>query len=169
MANWCKLGDNFLQEENWEVAITCYQRALNINPRSADACAGLGMAFYKKGQAKEAIDSWWHALAIYPDQISVVNNLAWLLATTSDTSLRDGPKAVALATRADFLSGGGNPVILHTLAVAYAAAGRYALAADTARRALTLAVEGKNDALAAELQKEITLYEASMPPRNPPQ
>ena len=165
VANWCKLGDGFLQKENWEVAISCYQRALKINPRHADACASLGLAFFKKGEAREAVDSWRRALAIYPDQVSVLNNLAWLLATTTDTSLRDGPKAVALAKQASQLSGAGNPVILHTLAVAYAAEGSYGLAADTARRALELAVEQKKDALAATLQKEITLYEANTPPR----
>jgi len=56
-------------------------------------------------------------------------------------------------------------VILHTLAVAYAEAGSYGLAADTARRALDLAAAQKRDPLAATLQKEIQLYEANTPPR----
>jgi tetratricopeptide (TPR) repeat protein len=169
LARWDNLGDNFLEKEDWAAAIACYQHALKINPRSADACASLGMAFFKKGAAREAIDSWQQALAINPGQISVLNNLAWLLATAADTSLRDGAKAVALATQASQLSGGGNPVMLHTLAVAYAQEGSYTLAMDTARRALQLAVEQKKDALAATLQKEIKLYQTNTPPRNPPQ
>lgn len=167
--NWCKLGDDLVQKEDWKLAIVCYQRAIEINPRSADARAGLGMAFFRKGDAKEAIDSWQHALAIFPGQIPVLNNLAWLLATTPVPSLRDGTKAVALATRASQLSGEKNPVLLHTLAVAYAASGSNGLAAGTARRALQLAVEEKNAALAATLQKEIQLYETNTPPRSAPQ
>jgi Tfp pilus assembly protein PilF len=126
------------------------------------------MAFFKKGEDKEAMDSWQQALEINPGQIPVLNNLAWLLATTSNAPLRNGAKAVALATQASQLSGGGNPVILHTLAVACAEEGSYDRAAATARRALELAVEQKKDALAATLQKEIKLYEARTGPGNAP-
>jgi hypothetical protein len=89
-----------------------------------------------------------------------------LLATTSDPSLRNGAKAVELATLANQLSGGGNPVILHTLAVSYAAQGNYGLAAATARRGLSVAVKQKMDALASALQHEIRVYESSAPTRN---
>jgi hypothetical protein len=58
---------------------------------------------------------------------------------------------------------------LHTLAAAYAEAGSYELAAATARRGLELAMEQKNGALAATLQKEIKLYDAGAPVRDAPQ
>jgi tetratricopeptide (TPR) repeat protein len=167
-SRWFSLGNGFLQKEDWETAMACLRQALKINPRAADACANLGLACFKKGDTKEAIDAWQQALAIDPDQIYVQNNLARLLATTPDTSLRDGPKAIALATQANQLSGGGNPVILQTLAVAYAQAGSYGLAAGTARRALELALAQNKDALAAALQKEIKLYETNAPPPNAP-
>jgi protein O-mannosyl-transferase len=139
---------------------------------SSDACssdlayANLGLAFYQKGENKAAMDSWRQALAIKPDQLYVQNNLAWLLATTPDASLRDGAKAVALAEHAKQLSGGKDPMILHTLAAAYAETGRYADAIATAQGGLQLAIEQKNDAMAATLQKEIRLYEAGMPMRD---
>jgi hypothetical protein len=76
---------------------------------------------------------------------------------------------VALATQASQSDGGGNPVLLHTLATAYAAEGSNGLAAATARRALELAAAQKNDALAAVLQQEIKLYETNLPGRNTPQ
>jgi tetratricopeptide (TPR) repeat protein len=122
----------------------------------------------QKGETREAIDSWQQALVINPDQIIVQNNLAWLLATTSDASFRNGAKAVALAARANQLTGDGNPEILHTLGAAYAEDGNYALAAATARHALELAATQKKDALAAMLQKELKLYEAKTPLRNAP-
>jgi hypothetical protein len=56
-------------------------------------------------------------------------------------------------------------MILRTLAAAYAETGSYGAAAVTARRALGLAIEQKNDALGATLQKEIELYEAGAPVR----
>jgi tetratricopeptide (TPR) repeat protein len=162
------LGNAFLKHGQLDEAIVCYRQTLKINPRSDDACANLGLAFLRKGETKEAIDCWGQALAINPGQITVQNNLAWLLATTSDTALRNGTRAIALATQANQLSEGGNPVILHTLAAAYAEEGGYGLAMSTARRALELALAQKQDALAATLRKEIKLYESNTPLRNAP-
>ncbi|MGO8699174.1 MAG: tetratricopeptide repeat protein [Limisphaerales bacterium] len=160
-ARWSNLGDLLLQQQDLSAAFVCYRQAAKINPRSADAWAALGLANFKQGNSREAIDSWQKALALNPADLVVNNNLAWLLATTPDSSLRDLAKAIALATKASQLSGGANPVILHTLAVAYAGQQNYALAMATARRALALAVGQKKDTLAATLQNEIRLYETN--------
>ena len=168
LARWSDLGKGFLQKEDLEAAIVCYWQVIAIAPRAVDAYANLGTAFFKKGEIKKAIGSWQKALDLNPDQMYVRNNLGWLLATTSDPSIRNGTNALALATRANQLSGGGNPVFLRTLAAAYAETGSYGQAAVTARRALELAVAEKQDALAATLQKEIKLYEADTPQRNAP-
>jgi tetratricopeptide (TPR) repeat protein len=166
MARWYNLGNEFLQERDWACAIVCYRQAIKINPRSADAYANLGVVLSRKGEIKEAIDSWQEALEINPGQVYVLNNLAWLLATTPDAALRNGAKAVALAQQAGQLAGGDNPAILRTLAAAYAEAGNYEMAAATARRGLYVALAQKNDALAATLQKEIKLYAANTPVRD---
>src|SRR5208282_920082 len=122
----------------------------------------------KNGQIKEAIDAWEQTLEIQPDLNNIRNNLAWLLATTPDASLRNGAKGVALAEEASKLNGGSDAAVLHTLAAAYAEAGRYGDATATARRALVLAVAQDNSGIAAKLQKEIKLYEANTPMRDPP-
>ncbi|MGA3181760.1 MAG: tetratricopeptide repeat protein [Verrucomicrobiota bacterium] len=116
LARWNNLGNELLQKQDWDEAIVCYQQAIKINPRSADTFPYLGMAFFKKGEIKEAMGCWQQALEINSNQVYVLNNLAWLLATTPEASLRDGAKAVALAAQANQLSGGGNPLVLHTLA-----------------------------------------------------
>jgi tetratricopeptide (TPR) repeat protein len=164
------LGDALLAKGDLDAAIAQYQKALEteINAGSADTCLHLGLAYMQKGQTKEALDCWEKSLALKPGQPFVQNNLAWALATTYDASLRDGARAMALATQANQASGGGNPEILHTLAAACAEAGNYDQAAITARRALDLAVAQKNDALAAALQKEIQLYQANTPMRDGP-
>jgi tetratricopeptide (TPR) repeat protein len=162
------LGNYFLVHNDWETAIACYRQALKMNPRSADACASLGTAFFKKGDYKQTIEFWQQALALNPAKSDLQNNLAHLLATAPDASLRDGPKAIALATEANRLSGGGKPEILQTLAAAYAQAGSYKEAAETARRALELALTQNQGALAAILKREITLYETNAPPPTQP-
>jgi tetratricopeptide (TPR) repeat protein len=150
-------------------ALLSYRQAIKINPHYADAYCNLGVALAQKGEIKQAIDCWQQALAIQPDQPIVQNNLAWLLASPPDASLRDGIKAVALAENANQLTWGRNPMVLHTLAAADAELGRYRDAAATARRARELAAAQKNGPLAAMLGKDIKLREAKTPMQHAPQ
>jgi tetratricopeptide (TPR) repeat protein len=165
---WHDLGNEFLQQGKFQPAIVFFRQAAKVNPRFADAWTDLGTACYKSGQPREAIDAWQKVLEINPDSLNVLNNLAFLLATASDPSLRNGSNAIALATKASQLSAGVNPVILRTLAAAQFSEGSNELAAATAQRALELAVEQKQDALAAALQQELKYYEAKTPPGNAP-
>jgi len=168
LSSWQTLGQRFLREHDLDGAIACYRQAIQTNPRSLDAWADLGLAQFQKGDTKAAIDSWQHALDLNPDQLAVQNNLAWLLATAPEKPLRNGPKAVALATRANQASGGNDPVILHTLAAAYAEDGNYGMALVTARRAAALAAAQKSDALAATLQQEMKSYDTNSQQQNSP-
>jgi tetratricopeptide (TPR) repeat protein len=165
LAAWFGLGIAWQQKGNLDEAIACNRQVIKINPRSAGAYANLGLALFQKREIKEAMDCWQQALAINPGQIKVLQDLAWALATTPADSLRNGARAVALAEQADQMSGGGKPVVLRTLAAAYAEVGRFADAAATARRALALAVAQKDDQLEAKLPIEIAGYEAGTPLR----
>jgi tetratricopeptide (TPR) repeat protein len=97
------------------------------------------------------------------------NNLAWVLATGSEASLRNGGKALELARSANLLTGGENPIILHTLAAAYAETGRFSEAVATAEHALRLAEAQSNAALAGALQSELIFYQAGSPLHSPEQ
>jgi tetratricopeptide (TPR) repeat protein len=119
----------------------------------------LGNALLAKGQAGEAIAQLEQALALDPASPAVQDNLAWALATAPQTSLRDGPRALQLATRTA-KTGGGSPARLRTLAAAYAADGQFPTAAKIAQEALQLARAQSNAALAAALDRELKLYEA---------
>ena len=56
--------------------------------------------------------TWAAPLAIAPENAAAQSNLAWLLATSSDPLLRNGPEAVSLAERANQVVGGNQPVVL---------------------------------------------------------
>jgi tetratricopeptide (TPR) repeat protein len=159
------LGNTFAKHEKLDEAVAQYRKALKINPTYEAAGINLGNALRLEGDLKGAIAQYQSVLKMNPDQASVQNNLAWLLATTPDASLRNGAEAITLAAKANQSSGAGNPLILRTLAAAYAEEGSYRLAAVKARDALELAVRQRNDALAATLRKEIELYEAGAPLR----
>jgi tetratricopeptide (TPR) repeat protein len=47
-------GFNYLALDRTEEAKDCFERALNINPASSQACAGLAEIFYLQGREKEA-------------------------------------------------------------------------------------------------------------------
>jgi tetratricopeptide (TPR) repeat protein len=112
---------------------------------------------------EEAIAHFQKALAIKPDYVEARNNMAWMLATCPQASLRNGIKAVGLAERANQLTGGKNPVIPATMAAAYAKAGRFPEAIETVQRALHLAEAQSNTALAGALQSRLKLYQAGIP------
>jgi protein O-mannosyl-transferase len=157
------LGNALLQQGKASEAIAQYQKALQINPNYANARNNLGTALSRQGNAAEAIAQYQKALQIQPDKVEVQNNLAWLLATGPQASLRNGNQAVALAQRANQLTGDGNPVVLDTLAAAYAEAGRFPEAVATAQRALHLAEIQSNTTLAESLQSQIKLFQAGQP------
>ena len=146
-----------------EEAISQFQKALEIKPDYAEAHYNLGNAFLQQGRMEEAIAQFQKALTINPDYVAAQNNMAWVLATCPQASLRNGIKAVGLAERANQLTGGKNPVILATLAAAYAEAGRFPEAIETVRRAMQLAETQSNTALAGALQSQLKLYQAGIP------
>jgi tetratricopeptide (TPR) repeat protein len=76
-----------------------------------------------------------------PDSAMALNNLAVLLATAPEAGLRNGAEAVQLAERACALTANRNPVLLTTLAAAYAEAGRFEEAIQTAQQAIKFARE----------------------------
>jgi tetratricopeptide (TPR) repeat protein len=157
------LGNALLEMGSLDEAIVHYQQALEIKPDYAEAQYNLGYALLKKGSVDKAIYHYQRALEINPDFVEAQNNLAWVLATCSQASLRNGNKAVELAERANQFTGHGNPVFLDTLATAYAEAGRFPEAVETAQRALQLAGAHSNPALADAVRTQIKLYQAGIP------
>ena len=123
----------------------------------------LAIAADEKGQKAEAIQHYEKALAISPQSVSALTNLAWLLATCSDASFRNGTRAVELAGRANQLSGGTNALVLRTLAAAYAENGQFGKAVEIARAAVQLARTQGDNSLTWAFQQEIPLYELGLP------
>ena len=157
------LGLALLKKGALDEAMVHFQKALEINPGNAEAQNNLGNALRKQGRVDEGMAHYQRALQINPDYAEALNNLAWVLATCPQASLRNGNQAVTLAQRANQLTGDGNPVLLCTLAAAYAEAGRFPEAVATAQRALQLAESHSNPALAGAIRSQLKLYQAGLP------
>jgi tetratricopeptide (TPR) repeat protein len=186
------LGKVFLKERKLNEAIACFNevikqddnlaeahynlgvasdrqkrsdKALQAGKNKADIYTNLGTAYTQLGKYNLAIENWAKATELKPDDAELLNNLAWLLATTGDVSVQDANKAVELAKRACELTGYNNPSFLDTLAAACAAAGRFDDAVKTAKQALDIAKSGGQEGLANEIQSHIKLYQAGQPYR----
>jgi tetratricopeptide (TPR) repeat protein len=157
------LGNALRQKGRVDEAIAQCQVALQINPDYADAHDNLGNALFQKRRVAEAITHYQKALQINPDYAEAHNNLAWVLATAPQVSLRNGDEAVKLAERANQLTGGKTPIILHTLAAAYAEAGRFGDAIRSVQKAIELAQAAGQKDLAERFTGELKLYEAGLP------
>ena len=162
------LGKAFLQKGNLDAAMTHYHRLLQIEPDNLEARNILGTAFFQEGKVNEAIAEWQRILAIEPDNGNALSNLAWVLATHPDASIRNGAKAVDFAQRAVSISDQRSPIILRTLAAAYAENKRFSEAIETAQQAAKLAAAQGNAALAGELEMQIALYRKGGPLRDTP-
>ena len=79
--------------------------------------------------------------------------------------MRNGARAVQFAAQADRLVGGTNALVFRTLAAAYAEAGEFGKAIETAQAAMRLGRSQGDDSLATGLQQEIALYELGLPYR----
>ena len=127
----------------------------------------LGNALLQKGLLREAADHFEKALQSNPDAILPLVNLAWVMSTGPDDSLRNNEIAIKLATRANHLSKEGNPEFTRTLAAAYAQAGQFENAIETARYAAEMANRQGQQELLRQIMGDIDLYQRHMPLRDP--
>ncbi len=157
------LGIILYKQGKTNEAINHWIKVIQINSYHADAHNYLGLASYKLGNINEAIRYLTEAIRLKPDWSEPHNNLAWLLATAEDEKFRNPTEAVRLAERACELTDHNQPKMLDTLAAAYASAGRFADAVETAEKAKELAVASGQEKLAADIEKHLELYKLDQP------
>jgi len=160
---YLNLGNALFQQGRMGDAIAQWQQAHATESKDARFHSALANAFLKARLRKDAIAEYEYAVRISAQDPLPRNNLAWLLATSSDSSIRDGSRAMQLANQAVRLSDGKDPTYLRTLAAACAEAGLFAEAKETAGRALREAEIGGNSSLGNALRDEIALYELGLP------
>jgi tetratricopeptide (TPR) repeat protein len=160
---YLNLGNVLFRQGRMRDAIAQWQKAHATELKDARFHTVLADAFLKAGLQKDAIADYEYAARISSQDPLPRNNLAWLLATSSDASIRDGNRAVGFANEAVRLSHGKDPNYLRTLAAACAESGRFTEAEETARRASRVAELLDNRSLVNALRDEIALYELGLP------
>lgn len=154
------IGNALRKKGDPEGGINEYRKALAIRPDYAEAHNNLGNALRQEGKIEEAEREYELALTSEPGLVLAQNNLAWLLATAADPHLRNGAKAVQLGEQAVLATDGNDPVLLHTLAAAYAENGEFEKAVGAARDALAIAETKGITSLADSLRSKLALYQS---------
>ena len=161
------LGNALLAKGSADEAIENYSKAITISPGHSSAHYNLANALQQKGYLREAIAHYEKAIANKPKFMEALTNLAWILSTSSDTSLRNGPRAILLATQANEVARERTPLIERVLAAAYAQTGQFSKAVETAREASDEADRQGNAGLVEALGREIALYRSGSAYQDP--
>jgi len=127
----------------------------------------LAQVLSQSGESARAVEHYREGLRRRPDHPEALNNLAWILATDPDANIRKGGEAVQFAKRACELTRYQRPLLLGTLAAAYAEAGHFDAAVATAREAIARARALGQSGLAEKNQQLLERYQAHQPYHEP--
>jgi protein O-mannosyl-transferase len=157
-----------MEEKHWDDAIALCSELARVKPDDSNLHFQWGMALARRQRTKEAMGHYAKALLIRPDFPEALSSLAWILATDPSPEFRNGPEAVPMAERACELSGRRNPLILQTLAAAYAEAGRFDEAVATVQTAREIALAAGQQEKAAKCQNLLDRFKSRQPLRETP-
>ncbi len=141
-------------------AIKAYGEVLADLDDNADGYRGRGDAWLSLGEHGKAIEDYEKALGLEPENSGLLNNFAWLLATSPVDELRDGKRAIEMATQACELTEYKAAHILSTLASGYAETGDFETARKWAEKAVELAGDEEQR---KGLQEELDGYKLDKP------
>ncbi|MFN9720837.1 MAG: tetratricopeptide repeat protein [Planctomycetota bacterium] len=155
-------GIVFQKLNRLDEAIADFTAALKIDPKYVDALGNRSYTRQLKNDLPGAIADLEMALKVNPLSYEAMNDLAWLLSTAASNSLRNGSRAVQLATQACELTGNSQWNTLDTLAAAKAEVGDF----EGARQAIELSVQLAPDQEKARLKGHQASISEKKPIRN---
>ena len=156
------LAGLYSSDHQTEKAIELYSKSIEEDPEDIRALTGRADAKLNGGMHAEAVEDYEAALKMEEDDDHALNNLAWLLSTSTFDEVRDGKRAIELATKAAEVTDHKEAHILSTLAAAYAESGDFKSAVEWSEKSIELADEGRQ---LEDLKKELQLFKDGKPVR----
>jgi tetratricopeptide (TPR) repeat protein len=160
------LGSALLISRDIEGAIGIFKHAIAVDSSKIEPYVNLAHIYTAKRNISEAIYYYRQAVRLNPQAPDLSNDLAWLLATTDDKTLRNPEEALTLALRACEITNRQNPAFLDTLAMAYASAGRYEDAIRAEEEALNIAIALEDSDLLNSIKKRLVDFISHEPEKN---
>ena len=152
------LANAFVSQTRYPEAIEQYHQIIEIDRNDARAHYNLGNVMLLTKRFDEALGLFRKAVSLKSDYVWPMNVMARILTSHPDKKKRDPGEAIEFAERAAELTGHKDARMLETLALAYAASDKYALAISTAQNALSIAATAQNDKLANRIGKQLEFY-----------
>jgi Tfp pilus assembly protein PilF len=175
----CTYGQRLYTQGHYDEAIAAYEKVLLADPYNENANTLLAQSLSRAGRTDEFLFHYEMALTGNPESIGLRNAFAWILATSENSEVRDGKRAILLAQGTDELYQQQNgheedPSLLRTLAAAYAETENFSEAISTAQRALKICSFSKSPPFASFdyatmgriLQSDILQYKTGSPLRD---
>lgn len=157
-----QLASFYVADERPRKAIRVLTQILADDEQNWRAMRARGDALLSVGKHAEAIEDYGKAMKIQPEDDGILNNLAWVLATSPKDDVRDGKRAVELATKACEVTEFKKPHILSTLGAAYAETGDFENAIKWSTKAVELGEKDLKDQV-EQLKDELKHYEEGKP------
>jgi tetratricopeptide (TPR) repeat protein len=129
-------GSAYSLKGEHDKAVADFDQAIRLNPTNGAPYSNRAAAYAAKGYYGEAIKGFEQAIKIEPTRGDTYGHLADLLATCPKAELRDGKRAVGLATKACELTKWNDTISLSALAAAYAEVGDFKKAVEWQRKAM---------------------------------
>lgn len=140
-----QLGSLYLQDERPRKAIEIYTALLEKEPEDTSVLRSRADAYLAVGEHRKAIADYEKALKLIGDKddqehkralSGILNNFAWVLATSPQDDIRDGKRSVQLSLRAVKLTDESEAHVLSTLAAGYAEVGDFEKAIQWSEKAV---------------------------------
>jgi len=142
-------------------ALADYNELLRLDPKRPKSYAGRAYAWQMKGRLDLSIADYEEALRLGLNDPFVSSRLAFALATARDEKLRDGPRAVELATKAYEVTK-GYPGSIEALAAGHAELGEFEEASKWQQKAIAAWIGPDAKKRAAD---RLALYQKHLPCR----
>ena len=150
-------GDIYFEKKEYYLALADYNTALAVNQTDPSLYLKRGFYWYADGNFSNAISDFEKALKLKPSDFAALNHIAWILATCSDKSYRNGSRAVDLAEKA--VKAFRSAATLDTLAAAYAEAGRFDDAVKIQEESIDIQKKTESDFVLPDLVEHLKSYQ----------
>jgi tetratricopeptide (TPR) repeat protein len=169
-----QIASLYLQDNRPRKAIETLTGVLENDPDNASVLRSRADAYLAVGDHREAIADYENALKVIGKDndeenkktlAGILNNLAWVLATSPQDGVRDGKRAIELGERAVKLTEESEAHILSTLAAGFAESGDFANAIKWSEKAVAKGEEAEDPEAAQldQLKQELESYRKNEP------
>lgn len=160
---YANLGNALSLQGKTDEAIGYFTKAAQLDPDLIQPQYNLAQILIKQGRAGEAIAPLEKVIELDPNSPMPISQLALILAENKNATYHNPQLAIRLAEQACKLTGYKQPEFLDTLALVYAADGKYQMAIETAKKALDIAQSRGQEQLKNRIQEHLRSYEVKRP------